>query len=87
MAAFEQKALMHKMWRAAQKYQNLLDWAEKHLRPFGWKRYILFIRFSRINKRLANYKATRLLYVSMALGIARRMNREKREQRQRRMDN
>lgn len=79
-----EKEIMHKLWDRAHRYQNLIDWANKHLRRFGLKRYVFFIRFSKIERRLDRYRAMRFLYVSMALGISRKLNTVKRIRR--RMD-
>jgi hypothetical protein len=83
----EKVKLMHKMWNQAARYQRLIEWGYKHYRRFGLKRFLF--RFSKVRARLERYENCRLMYVSMALAISRKLNAERRKQtilRKQRMD-
>lgn len=81
----DQRELMHRMWDKARKYDRLITWGKRHLEQFGLKR-LLFWNFGAVNKRLKRYESERYLYCTLALGISRRLNAVRREQRKQRLD-
>lgn len=70
----EMRALMHKMWENAQRYQRLIESANKHLKKFGFKVYI-FPRFKTVKQRIKRYEVMRQIYVGAALNIASKIIR------------
>ena len=81
----DQRELMHRMWNKAHRYDKLITWGKKHLAKFGIK-HLLFWKFGAVNNRLKRYESERYLYCTLALGISRRLNAIRREERKQRLD-
>jgi hypothetical protein len=74
------------MWARAHRYQKLIEWGQPKLKKFGWKRYVLFWIFNKVDTRLQRYENARFTYVSLALSLSRKIRIRKIEQQKQRLD-
>lgn len=67
---------MYLMWDKAEKYDNLLKSAHRHVKKYGLIRLYFSPRFVAIRARMKRYEAIRIMCIKIAIDLGKQLKQD-----------